>query len=103
MSAVMSFARFHLLHYMSMGFMRIETTVICLAALGRVVHVLTVGFEWHCDTSLHHFVFFWYEPPVWTLLRIACQDVRHASWGNMEFSLDWIVGHLSRYVARILG
>lgn len=54
----MSFARFHLLHYMSMGFMRIETTVICLAALGRVVHVLTVGFEWHCDTSLHHFVFF---------------------------------------------
>ena len=48
-----------LLHDMSMGFIRAETTVICFAVLWRVVHALAVGFGlslWFA-TSLHYFYF----------------------------------------------
>ena len=48
-----------LLHDMSMGFIRVETTVICFAVLWRVVHALAVGsgLSLRFATSLHYFCF----------------------------------------------
>ena len=42
-----------------MGFIRVETTVICFAVLWRVVHALAVGFglSLRFATSLHYFCF----------------------------------------------
>ena len=74
-----------LLHDMSMGFIRAETTVICFAVLRRVVHALAVGsgLSLRFATSLHYFLFL-SETLKFGRSHITCQDVRHASWGSSE-------------------
>ena len=83
---------YFLLHDMSMGFMRRNH---CDLFCSFVKGFACIGsWMWIKFAVCHKFAIFLFlsETLSCDRLHITCQDVRHASWGNIECGLYWKCG-----------